>query len=307
MENERTAILLLAFGGPERLEDVEAFCRSMRGGQEPPPEMVERVAVRYRAIGQSPLNRITREQADSLALATGLPVYVGMKHGRPSISEAVRRLTGDGCERVVAIPLAPQYSRISIGGYRKAFGDALAELAGPLDAAFVDHWYDNHFLIDCISEQTREAHVPGTPVIFTAHSLPERIRSWQDPYEEQVTLTARLVAERLGIREWSVAFQSAGKNGEPWIGPDLIDTLGDIKKRGFSSALVCPVGFVADHMEILYDIDIECQAWARDNRFTLDRVASRNTHPLFIAALAEVAQKGLAEAQSEVLLATRPK
>lgn len=291
MENKKTAILLLAFGGPSRPEEVEAFCRSMRGGQEPPPEMVTRVAARYAAIGGSPLRRITNEQAAALSAHTGLPVYVGMKHNSPSTAETVRQMADDGVERVVAIPLAPHYSRISIGGYRKGFEDALAALGRPLDAHFVEHWHDNPLLIDCIAEQVRDTWKQGAPVVFTAHSLPERIRGWDDPYERQVTETARLVAERVGIDDWRVAFQSAGKNGEPWIGPDLIEVLASLRNDGAAAALVCPVGFVADHMEILYDIDIECQAWARENGFALSRTASRNTHPTFVAALADVAQR----------------
>jgi ferrochelatase len=291
-----TAVILMAYGSPERPEDIPAYFSDIRGGRPVRPEAVAELTERYRRIGgTSPLNRITEAQREALAEATGLPVYVGMKHWSPWIPEAVERALADGAERLIAVVLAPHYSRLSIGGYRDRLEDALD---GRAELVFVENWHDHEPYLELLAERVRgsDAHV-----VFTAHSLPERILADGDPYRDQLLETSRLVAERAGVTDWSFAFQSESPTGEPWLGPDILVELDALHAAGVGKVLVAPVGFVCDHLEILWDIDVEAREKAAKLGLELDRTESLNADPAFIAALVALVRKASrAEGRIEV-------
>ena len=276
----------MAYGSPERAEDMPAYLADIRGGRPVRQEAVEELAERYRRIGgTSPLNRITEAQRAALEEAAGLPVYVGMKHWTPRIQEAVERAIDGGADRLVGLVLAPHYSHISIGGYRERLEQSLD---GRAELAFVESWHDHGPYLELLAERVRgtDAHV-----VFTAHSLPERILAEGDPYRDQLVETCRLVAERAGVSEWSFAFQSESPTGEPWLGPDILVELDTLHERGVRKVLVAPVGFVSDHLEILWDLDIEARERAAELGLELDRIESLNADPAFIRALAALVEK----------------
>jgi protoporphyrin/coproporphyrin ferrochelatase len=212
---------------------------------------------------------------------------VGMKHWRPRIADAVEAALANDAERIVGIVLAPHYSALSIAGYRERLESALA---GRAELRFVESWYDHEPFLDVLAERVRgtDAHV-----VFTAHSLPERILAIGDPYREQLLETSRLVAERAGLERWSFAFQSASATGERWLGPDILEELDDLHGRGVRKVLVCPVGFVSDHLEILWDIDVEARERAAELGLELDRIESLNDDPAFVRALAELVRQAV--------------
>jgi ferrochelatase len=276
----------MAYGSPERAEDVPAYFSDIRGGRPVRQEAVDELVERYRRIGgSSPLNRITEEQRAALEKETGLPVYVGMKHWSPWIPEAVERALADGADRLVGLVLAPHYSRISIGGYRERLEQALD---GRAELVFVESWHDHDPFVELLADRVRgtDAHV-----VFTAHSLPERILAEGDPYRDQLLETSRLVAERARVSEWSFAFQSESPTGEPWLGPDILVELETLDRRGVRKVLVAPVGFVCDHLEILWDLDVEARDKANELGLELARIASPNADPAFVAALAALVEK----------------
>ena len=280
----KTAVIAMAYGSPERPEDIPAYYADIRGGRPVSQERVDELVERYRRIGgTSPLNRVTEAQRAALERDLGLPVYVGMKHWEPRIADAVSRALGDGAERLVGVVLAPHYSRMSVGGYRDRLERALNG-AEP-EIRFIESWHDHEPFIDVLAERVRET---DAHVVFTAHSIPERILANGDPYRDQLLETSRLVAERAGIPtdRWSFAFQSESATGEPWLGPDILDHLDSLHAGGVRKVLVAPVGFVADHLEILWDIDVEARERAAALGLELDRIDSLNDDPAFIAALA---------------------
>jgi protoporphyrin/coproporphyrin ferrochelatase len=288
-DTSRTAVILMAYGSPERAEDVPAYLADIRGGRPVRQEAVHELVERYRRIGgASPLNRITEAQRAALEQATGLPVYVGMKHWSPRIGEAVGRAVEDGARRIVGLVLAPHYSRISIGGYRERLEQSLD---GRAELAFIESWHDHEPYVELLAERVRgtDAHV-----VFTAHSLPERILAKGDPYRDQLLETSRLVAERAGISEWSFAFQSESPTGEPWLGPNILAELETLHERGVRRVLIAPVGFVSDHLEILWDLDVEAREKAVELGLELDRIESLNADPAFIRALADLVGKASA-------------
>ena len=276
----------MAYGSPERAQDVPAYLADIRGGRPVPQEAVDELVERYRRIGgASPLNRITEAQRAALEQATGLPVYVGMKHWSPRIGEAVGRAVEDGAGRIVGLVLAPHYSRISIGGYRERLEQSLD---GRAELAFIESWHDHEPYVELLAGRVRGA---DAHVVFTAHSLPERILAEGDPYREQLLETSRLVAERAGISEWSFAFQSESPTGEPWLGPDILAELQALHEHGIRKILVAPVGFVSDHLEILWDLDVEAREKAAELGLELDRIKSLNADPAFIRAIADLVGK----------------
>jgi ferrochelatase len=282
----KTGVILMAYGSPERIEDIPAYFADIRGGRPVRPEAVEELVDRYRRIGgRSPLNEITERQRAALERELGLPVYTGMKHWRPWIGEAAQRAAADGIERVVGVVLAPHYSRISIGGYRERLERALT---GSLHLVFIPSWHDHEPFVALLAERVRgtEAHV-----VFTAHSLPSRILADGDPYQDQLLETSRLVAERAEVASWSFAFQSESRTGEPWLGPDILDELEALHARDVRAVLVAPVGFVSDHLEILWDIDIEAREKAAELGLELDRIESLNDDPAFVRALADLVEQ----------------
>jgi ferrochelatase len=273
----------MAYGSPSRPEDVRPYLEDIRGGRHVRDELVEELEHRYRRIGGSPLNEITEAQRAALERELGVPVYAGMKHWQPRIAEAAAEAVGGGASRIVGLVLAPHYSRLSVGGYRERLESALGDSGVAFE--LIESWHDWPPFLDFTA-----GRVTGTDahVVFTAHSLPERILSEGDPYRDQLHATARLVAERAGIPSaaWSVAFQSASETGEPWLGPDILVHLEALRAQGAGKVLVAPVGFVCDHLEILWDIDVEAREKAAELGLELDRIASPNAEPAFVRALA---------------------
>jgi protoporphyrin/coproporphyrin ferrochelatase len=278
----------MAYGSPERIEDIRPYLEDIREGRPVSDEAVEELTERYRRIGgRSPLDEVSERQRAALERELGLPVYVGMKHWRPRIADAVEAALANDAERIVGIVLAPHYSALSIAGYRERLESALA---GRAELRFVESWHDHEPFLDVLAERVRgtDAHV-----VFTAHSLPERILAMGDPYREQLLETSRLVAERAGLERWSFAFQSASATGERWLGPDILEELDDLHGRGVRKVLVCPVGFVSDHLEILGDIDVEARERAAELGLELDRIESLNDDPAFVRALAELVRQAV--------------
>ena len=286
-----TAVILMAYGSPERLADVPAYYADIRGGRPISPEHLEDLVARYRALGiedASPLNAITEATRAALETELGLPVFTGMKHWDPRIADAVEAAVSGGASRLVGLVLAPHYSRLSIAGYRLLLEEAVA---GRIGVIFVDSWHDDPGLISFLADRIRDT---DAHVVFTAHSLPARILEDGDPYPDQLLETARLVADSAGVEDWSFSFQSESPNGEPWLGPDILDHLEDLSARGVEDVLVCPVGFVSDHLEIRWDIDTEAQEKARELGLNLDRIEMPNDDPRFVHALAEIVRGALA-------------
>jgi protoporphyrin/coproporphyrin ferrochelatase len=284
----KAAVILMAYGSPTTADDVPAYLADIRAGRPVSQEAVEELTERYRRIGgRSPLDEITEAQRAGLERELGLPIFVGMKHWRPRIGEAVEAALAGGAETIVGLVLAPHYSRLSIAGYRERLEDALRDRA---ELIFVESWHDHEPFLEALAERVRgfDGHV-----VFTAHSLPERILRDGDPYRDQLLETSRLVAERAGIADWSFAFQSASATGEPWLGPDILEELDRLAANGVRRVLVCPVGFVSDHLEILWDLDVEARERAARLGLELDRIESLNDDPAFLRALEELVRERL--------------
>jgi ferrochelatase len=304
------AVLLMAYGSPDRLDQVPAYYTDIRRGSPPPPELLEELLGRYRAIGGgSPLSRIVEEQRVALerelaARGRAVAVYAGMRHIEPRIGAIVERMAAEGVRRFVAIALAPHASS-NAAGYRRAVDAALAGLgAGAPVVTYIDDWHDQPRFIEALATTTREAldrfaDPAAVRVMFTAHSLPARVLAEGDPYPDQLAATAALVADRLGLSTYEFAFQSAGRTGEPWLGPDILDEIRRLGAEGVRDLVIRPVGFVADHLEVLYDIDLEAQAVAREAGVRLERARSMNDDPTFIAGLADLAIDALAATDPE--------
>jgi protoporphyrin/coproporphyrin ferrochelatase len=285
------AVVLMAYGSPERIADVPAYYADIRGGRAIAPELLDDLVARYRRLGiedSNPLNAITERTSGALESELGLPVFRGMKHWEPRIAEAADRAVAAGADPIVGLVLAPHYSRLSIAGYRRLLEDGLG---GRAELRFVDSWHDDDAFVDLLAGKVRgtRAHV-----VFTAHSLPARILLEGDPYQDQLLETSRGIAERAALDEWSFSYQSESPTGEPWLGPDILDHLADLHEDGIDDVLVCPVGFVSDHLEIRWDIDTEAQERARELGMTLTRIDMPNDEPAFVAALAGIVRRTLA-------------
>jgi protoporphyrin/coproporphyrin ferrochelatase len=284
------AVVLMAYGSPSSVEDVRPYLEDVRGGRPVSDQAVAELAQRYRRIGgRSPLDDVTEKQRAALERELGLPVFVGMKHWRPRIAEAVDAALAGGATRVVGLVLAPHYSGMSVGEYRERLEEALR---GRADLVLIESWHDDPAFVDVLADRVR-----GTDawVVFTAHSLPERILADGDPYREQLLETSQLVVERAGLDRWSFAFQSASPTGEPWLGPDILDELERLYADGVRKVLVAPVGFVSDHLEILWDLDVQAREKAEELGLELSRIDSLNDDPAFIRALAGVVRRAREE------------
>ena len=297
----KSAVLLLAHGSPDRVDEIPEFLRYVTGGRPLPEAVVKEVQHRYGLIGSSPLTRITLKQGELLARDLKLPVYVGMRNWRPLIGEVVAEMQRAGITRVVAICLAPQNSRTSVGLYREALlGDSGS---APFEVDFVDNWHDHPHLIKAFAEKLaagwkRACDEAGArvPIIFTAHSVPQRTITEGDPYEAQAKETASLVAmeaPQLTVDDWQFAFQSQGMSGGAWLGPTVEDTIRGLKAKGHRAVFLQPIGFLCDHVEVLYDIDIAFRDFAAKEGMRLWRAESLNESPTLIAALADVARSRL--------------
>ncbi|MFL6030993.1 MAG: ferrochelatase [Gaiellaceae bacterium] len=283
------AVVLMAYGSPERLDDVPEYYADIRGGRPIKPEHLEDLVARYRALGiedESPLNAITEQTRAALERELGdMPVLTGMKHWTPRIADAAERALADGARTVVGLVLAPHYSELSIAGYRDQLEAAVGDRA---ELVFVDSWHDDPGFVGVLAERVRgtDAHV-----VFTAHSLPARAAA---VYEQQLQETSELVAERAGLGDWSFSFQSESPTGEPWLGPDILDHLEELHARGVRKVLVCPVGFVADHLEIRWDLDHEAAYKSRELGLEFARIEMPNADPRFVAVLAGLVRRVLA-------------
>src|SRR3954452_3846311 len=285
------AVVLMAYGSPATAEDVRPYLEDIRRGRPVSDEAVAELAERYRRIGgHSPLDEITEAQRSALERALGIPVFVGMKHWRPRIAAAVDEALAGGATRLIGVVLAPHFSRMSVGEYRERLEAALDGRDAEL--VLVESWHDDPAFVEVVASRVR-----GTDawVVFTAHSLPERILADGDPYREQLLETSRLVAERAGLERWSFAFQSASTTGEPWLGPDILDELDRLAGECVGKVLVAPVGFVSDHLEVLWDLEIEAREKAAELGLELERMESMNDDPAFIRALAGVVSRARQE------------
>lgn len=297
---QKNAVLLLAHGSPDSAEQVPEFLRQVTGGRPLPPPVIEEVKHRYSLIGRSPLTELTLQQAELLARELNLPVYVGMRNWKPFIADAVGAMAADGIRHAVVICLAPQNSRTSVGLYRSAL-TSQGEL--PFRVDFIESWHDQPQLIRAFAEKLRAGWDRAcretgakVPVILTAHSVPQRTITEGDPYEAQAKETAALVAREasLGPDDWVFAFQSQGMSGGAWLGPTVEDAIRALKERGAHGVFIQPIGFLCDHVEVLYDIDIAFKQFAEKEGLRLWRAESLNDSPLLTAALAEIVRPRIA-------------
>jgi ferrochelatase len=279
----------MAYGSPPSDEGIEAYYTHIRGGRKPSPESLEELKGRYRAIGGSPLTAITRAQAGAIGTRLGLPAFVGMKHASPFVAEGAAEAERAGVKRLVGLPLAPHFADMSLGGYQRSL-----EKAWPGELVFVRGFHDHPAFIKAVQQLLSESLEESWPdrLFFTAHSLPARIVAEGDGYFNRLLESCHHVETGVKLPDWEFAFQSASTTGEPWLGPDLLSA---IERSGARDVLVCPIGFVADHLEILYDLDVEAQAFAQAHGIKLRRTASFNDRPDFVAAMAAVVSDAIAE------------
>ena len=293
MAADRVAVLLMAYGGPGSLDDVEPYLNDVRGGRPTSTELLHEVRERYAQIGgRSPILDLTRAQAAGVerALGAGFQVYVGMRHWHPYIRETADEIARAGHGSVVGIVMAPHYSAMSVGAYEKQLLEAAQ---GRFETALVRSWGDHPAFLEAVADRIAQAlqrfpNPSAVQVIFTAHSLPERILAAGDPYPDELRASAVAVAKRRGLRDWRVAYQSAGATPDPWLGPDAGEVISELAAEGRKAFLLVPIGFVCDHVEILYDIDVEYEALAERLGVHLERTASLNDDEGLVAAVADV-------------------
>jgi len=295
----RTAVLLLAHGSPEKPEEISEYLSHVTSGRSMPQAVVDEITHRYTLVGFSPLTFWTLKQASQLADQLRMPVFVGMRNWKPFISDTVQKIAGEDFERVIAVCLAPQNSRTSVGLYRRAVE---SQNNSHFAMDFVESWHDHPLLIRAFAEKLLSSwpaacSEAGTrlPVIFTAHSVPERTITEGDPYQAQAHQTAALVAKEadLALEDWAFAFQSQGMSGGPWIGPSVEETILGLKQKGHAGLFVQPIGFLCDHVEVLYDIDIAFKDFAMKNGMQLWRAQSLNESQTLTSALADIVRTRL--------------
>ncbi|HET9938258.1 MAG TPA: ferrochelatase [Gaiella sp.] len=297
---EPIGVLVMAYGGPASLDEIPGYLADIRHGRPTPRAVVDEITENYRAIGgRSPLLEVSRRQVDALAeeLGDDFRCYLGMRHWSPWIEEVVGEMVNDGIERAVSLVLAPHFSALSVARYQQKVADGLELYHGRIDVEHVPSYHDASGLVEAFAARVEdglsrwpEADRGRVQVVFSAHSLPERVLASGDPYGEQCLETARLVAARARLDDdsWSWAYQSAGRTPEPWAGPDLGEHLEELAAQGVRDVVSVPVGFVSDHVEVLFDIDHKAAAVAAGLGMRLERPPSLNDDPLFIATLAEV-------------------
>jgi len=307
---EPTAVLLMAYGTPNSLDEIEPYYTDIRGGRKPSPENLRELVARYQRIGgKTPLLETTEAQARAVQAQLGddFRVYVGMKHWHPYIAQAVDEIVRDGARRVLALALAPHYSRFSIDGYIERVRAAITKSGAPLDVTFVESWNDHPLFLRSVAERMESARRKfnaewnGIEVVFSGHSLPERILQSNDPYPRELRETCEGVAALVNLPRWRFAYQSAGRTGDKWLGPEILSTLDEIaKEKPGCRVVIAPIGFVADHLEVLYDIDVECAERARDLGIEMRRIELPNASPAFIAALAAIVHENIQAARQRV-------
>jgi len=304
-------VLMMAYGGPNTLDDVEPYLADIRHGRPTPPELLAEITERYRLIGgKSRILEITNAQArgveqrlnENASDGVTFRTYVGMRHWHPYIAEVVPQMLADGVEEIVAIVMAPHFSRMSVGAYLGKLNKALIEQGADIPVIPVESWKDEPAFIDAISrriEDTRQRFSEDiredVPLLFTAHSLPARILESGDPYPTELQTSVDLVVSKLQPRNWRWAFQSQGASSEPWLGPTVEDTLAEMAEQGFKNVLFVPIGFVCDHVEVLFDIDIEHREQAEELGMRLERIDMLNDDPGLIEAVSNAVQHAVAQ------------
>jgi ferrochelatase len=296
-------VLVMAYGGPESLEEIPGYLADIRAGRPTPRAVLEEITENYRAIGgRSPLLEISRRQVDALAgeLGGAYRCYLGMRHWSPWIEEVVGEMVEAGITHAVSLVLAPHFSALSVARYQQRIGDGLELARGRIEFAHVASYHDVPGLVEAFAGRVQEGlgRWPETErdrvhVVFSAHSLPERVLAEGDPYDSQCRETARLVSERAGLppERWSWSYQSAGRTPEPWAGPDLGDHLEELAGRRVHDVVVVPVGFVSDHVELLFDVDVRAKAIADGLGVRLERPPALNDEPTFVAMLADLVRE----------------
>ncbi|MBB4823586.1 ferrochelatase [Sporosarcina luteola] len=301
MTKKKMGLLVMAYGTPYKEEDIEPYYTHIRHGRPPAPEQLEDLRNRYEAIGGiSPLAKITENQAHALGNhlnemqdAIEFTVYIGLKHITPFVEEAVEQMAKDGIEEAVSIVLAPHYSSFSVKSYNTRAKEE-AEKHG-ISITSVESWYQQPKFIAYWADKVRstfnnmnDEERETACLIVSAHSLPEKIKQFGDPYPDQLAATAELIANAAEVKHYAVGWQSEGQTGEPWLGPDVQDLTRDLhEKHGYTSFVYTPVGFVSDHLEVLYDNDHECKVVCDEIGAAYHRPAMPNTNPLFIEAMAD--------------------
>jgi ferrochelatase len=312
-EPKRTiGVLLMAYGGPDSLEDVAPYLDDVRGGRPTSPELLHEMTERYRAIGgRSTILELTRAQAacveralnDEQAAAEGVEyrTYIGMRHWHPYIREVIPQILADGVDQLVAVVMAPHFSRMSVGAYMHRVNEALEASGAQIPVTQVESWKDQPAFIEAVTEKIAEAleqfpkeERDDVVVLFSAHSLPERILEWNDPYPDELRVSVEAVAARAKPKNWCFAFQSQGAAADPWLGPDVKSTLEELAAEGVKNVLMVPIGFVSDHVEVLYDVDIEHRAQAEKLGIRLERTRSLNDAPLLGEAVAAAVRESIA-------------
>ena len=288
-----TAVVLMAYGSPNRIEDVPAYYADIRGGRPIKPEHLEDLVARYRRLGieeSNPLNEITEATRAALEAELGLPVFTGMRHWTPRIAEAVEQALAGGADTIVGLVLAPHYSSLSIEKYRAQLEDALD---GRAELRFVERWGDEPGFVALLAErlvaQSHKRTSSSPPTRCPPGSSTKAI-----PYHDELLETARLVAEAAELEDWSFSFQSESPTGEPWLGPDILDHLDELAASGVEDVVVCPVGFVADHLEIRWDLDVEAAEKAQELGLRFDRIELPNADPAFVHVLAGLVRRAAA-------------
>jgi ferrochelatase len=299
----------MAYGAASSLEEVAPYLADIRAGRPPSPELVEEVKNRYRLMGEkSPLLEITRQQASALevrlnqdkALSQPFKVYIGMRHWHPYIKDTVASMAKDGIRKMVALCLTPYYSRMSVGAYYKKLEEAQSAVDTPFEVIRVESWNDHPLLIKALVEKVQkalnrfdESILKDVPILFSAHSLPARILEENDPYPQELNETIQAVMKKVGPNRWWFAYQSQGRTPEPWLGPDAGEVIKRLYQEGHRHLLMAPIGFISDHMETLYDVDIMYRKQAESLGMQLERAESLNASPTFIEALASVVREHL--------------
>jgi ferrochelatase len=295
-------VIVMAYGTPRDLDDVERYYTDIRHGRPPAPELLAELTARYEAIGgRSPLYEITEAQRIGLEKRLdGVPTYLGQKHSPPFVADAVRAATAAGVDRIVGLVLAPHYSKMSVGDYRRRVLLGRDELGLDARVDVVESWHVEPGYVTFLAARVREAVARLSPegrarhvVVFTAHSLPEAILRGGDPYPDQLQETADAVAAAADIEAHTIGWQSAGRTADPWLGPDVLEVVGALASEGARGVVVCPCGFVSDHLEVLYDVDVECVDLARRLGIELVRTESPNDDPEFLDVLATVVRREL--------------
>lgn len=298
----KQGVLVMAYGTPADIDDVERYYTDIRHGRPPTPELLQELKQRYEAIGgRSPLLEITRAQAKGIEERLGIGAYLGQKHSPPFIADAVRQAATDGVDELVGLVLAPHFSTMSIGDYKRRAEKAAADEGWDGRLQMIDSWHLEPGYTDFLAREVHRSldSLPGDArgdalVIFSAHSLPQRILQEGDPYPEQLKATGEAVAAAASLGHWRTGWQSAGRTADPWLGPDILEIVETEADAGTTAIVVCPCGFVADHLEVLYDLDIEAAAAAAARGVALTRTRAPNDDPAFLDALAAVVRRALA-------------